>query len=176
MVDIIAALCSTLFGWYAQTDYTKPQQRHIGFDPLVTARHEKSLKAKFFFKDKILAYLLIPKYAVFPIFHQKTYANIFRGSAPNTAVDALKFYVESRGSFSKKGNGQTKICPLQACLCPTYWNTAFGLSKLSEPSIATPSAPTTATARSIFRVCATSLSMAACTSAPPGCSAPSIWS
>ncbi len=59
----------------------------------------------------------------------------------------------------------------------TYWNTASGLSRLSEPSnakVPRSSAPTTF---SIVLVCSSRASIAACTRALPlGLSSPIIWS
>ena len=60
---------------------------------------------------------------------------------------------------------------------PAHWKTASGLSRLSEPSKASWSRPSAATACSMVRVWATSASMAAWSMALPG-SLPSasIWS
>ena len=58
-----------------------------------------------------------------------------------------------------------------------YWNTASGLSRLSEPSKAIASSDSAETARSIERVCATSASIAPITSASPAAlPVASIWS
>ena len=58
-----------------------------------------------------------------------------------------------------------------------YWNTASGLSRLSDPSKAIASSDSAETARSIDRVCAISASIAPITSASPAAlPVASIWS
>ena len=95
------------------------------------------------------------------------------------AVTAATRAASSGGARQRRGGGQRRRRNEQGERQPhvPYWNTASGLSRLSDPSKAIASSSSAETARSIDRVCATSASMAPITSASPAAlPVASIWS
>lgn len=87
----------------------------------------------------------------------------------------MRVVAQVHGGGGPRGEGREDEGEAEAA--HAYWNTASGLSRLSDPSKAIWSRPSVETARSIDRVWAISASTAPITSASPAALSPaSIWS
>ena len=94
--------------------------------------------------------------------------------AVTAAIRAASSAVRGTGDAASAAAGSSSRASANRI---AYWNTASGLSRLSEPSKAIASSESAETARSIERVCAISASIAPITSASPSAlPVASIWS